>query len=385
MVEVFSAGNDGDGNGNPADPKGDEGYGSINSPGTAKNVITVGAAESVRGSGTDGCGVTNAGADSASDIINFSSRGPTQDGRMKPDVVAPGTHITGASPQHAGYTGAGVCDPAFGGSAFYSLVSGTSQAAPHVSGAAALLRDWYVRSVDPQPPSPAMTKAMLVNTATDIDGGDSGKDSQIPTVPNTDEGWGRVDVGAALDATQREYVDQDTVLDATGQSALHSYSVADTGKPVRVTLAWTDPPPATVTGNAFVNDLDLEVNAGGRTYRGNWMANGLSIPGGQADFRNNVENVVLPAGTRRPDVREGRGEDARRRRRARQRQAARPGLRARRLERAGAGLLAGARAGRRDGRRRQRRPERRRRARAGRVLHAAPGRAGTRAPTWRRA
>ena len=60
MVEVFSAGNDGDGNGNPLDPKGDEGYGSVTSPGTAKNVITVGAAESVRGSGTDGCGVTNA-------------------------------------------------------------------------------------------------------------------------------------------------------------------------------------------------------------------------------------------------------------------------------------------------------------------------------------
>ena len=102
MVEVFSAGNDGDGNGNPADPKGDEGYGSITSPGTAKNVITVGASESVRGSGTDGCGVTNAGADSVGDIINFSGRGPTQDGRMKPDVVAPGTHITGASPQHGG-------------------------------------------------------------------------------------------------------------------------------------------------------------------------------------------------------------------------------------------------------------------------------------------
>ena len=107
MVEVFSAGNDGDGKGNPLDPKGDEGYGSITAPGTAKNVITVGAAESVRGSGTDGCGVTNGGADSAADIINFSGRGPTQDGRMKPDLVAPGTHITGASPQHGGYTGGG--------------------------------------------------------------------------------------------------------------------------------------------------------------------------------------------------------------------------------------------------------------------------------------
>jgi subtilisin-like proprotein convertase family protein len=297
MVEVFSAGNDGDGNGNPADPKGDEGYGSITSPGTAKNVITVGASESVRGSGTDGCGVANAGADDAGDIINFSSRGPTQDGRMKPDLVAPGTHITGASPQHAGYTGASVCDKNFGGNTFYSLVSGTSQAAPHVAGAAALLRDWYERNVDPQPPSPAMTKAVLVNTAKDLDGGDSGKGSQIPSVPNTDEGWGRVSLGAALDSTQREYADQDTTLDATGQSFLRSYQVADTSKPVRVTLAWTDSPPATVTGNAFVNDLDLEVSAGGRTYRGNWMAGGLSLPGGQADFRNNVENVVLPAST----------------------------------------------------------------------------------------
>ena len=78
---------------------------------------------------------------------------------------------------------------------------------------------------------------------------------------------------------------------------LGSYQVADTAKPVRVTLAWTDPPPATVTGNAFVNDLDLEVSVGGRTYRGNWLAGGMSVPGGQADFRNNVENVVLPAGT----------------------------------------------------------------------------------------
>ena len=150
MVEVFSAGNDGDGKGNPLDPKGDEGYGSITAPGTAKNVITVGASESVRGSGTDGCGVTNGGADSASDIINFSGRGPTQDGRMKPDLVAPGTHITGASPQHGRLhrQRASATRPS-AAAAFYSLVSGTSQAAPHVAGAAALLRDWYVRTGEP--------------------------------------------------------------------------------------------------------------------------------------------------------------------------------------------------------------------------------------------
>ena len=110
-----------------------------------------------------------------------------------------------------------------------------------------------------------------------------------------------------------------------------------------MTLAWTDPPPATVTGNAFVNDLDLEVTVGGRTYRGNWLVDGLSRRGGQSDFRNNVENVVLPAGTDgRMSVKvvarslggDGVPGNA---------DAARPGLRARRLERAGAGVVAGAR------------------------------------------
>ena len=150
MVEVFSAGNDGDGNGNPADPKGDEGYGSITSPGTAKNVITVGASESVRASGTDGCGVTNAGADSARDIINFSGRGPTQDGRMKPDLVAPGTHVVGRLAAARRLHRRRGLQHRPSAAAFYSLVSGTSQAAPQVAGAAALLRDWYVRTVDPQ-------------------------------------------------------------------------------------------------------------------------------------------------------------------------------------------------------------------------------------------
>jgi hypothetical protein len=110
-------------------------------------------------------------------------------------------------------------------------------------------------------------------------------------------GLGPRDVGRALDGTQREYVDETRRSTPRARASCARTQVADTAKPVRVTLAWTDPPPATVTGNAFVNDLDLEVSAGGRTYRGNWLADGFSGPGGQADFRNNVENVVLPAST----------------------------------------------------------------------------------------
>jgi hypothetical protein len=83
-VIVFAAGNDG------------SGANTVGLPGTAKNVITVGASENVQAfGGADGCGVGDNGADNANDIIGFSSRGPTADGRKKPDIVAPGTHVSG--------------------------------------------------------------------------------------------------------------------------------------------------------------------------------------------------------------------------------------------------------------------------------------------------
>jgi subtilisin-like proprotein convertase family protein len=293
MVEVFAGGNHGDDNG--GDFK--EGYGTISTEGSAKNVITVGAAEGVRPGVTDLCGTPQSSADSARDIVNFSSRGPTDDGRLKPDLVAPGTHITGAAPLHSGYNGLGTCGAFPPGSSLYSIISGSSQATPQVSGAAALVRRWYkhTKGVDP---SPALTKALLVNTATDMAGGNNGKGDSIAPGPNTDQGWGRVNVGNALDSTVRQYRDQDPddVMNESGESRLHTYSVQNAGSRVRVTLAWTDAPGPT-TGNPVLNDLDLVVDAGGRTYKGNVFAGALSRTGGSADPRNNVESVYLPAGT----------------------------------------------------------------------------------------
>lgn len=83
LTVVFAAGNDG------------SGANTVSTPGTAKNVLTVGAGENVRQTGTDGCGIANSGADSANDVISFSSRGPVNsaggDGRIKPEIMAPGT------------------------------------------------------------------------------------------------------------------------------------------------------------------------------------------------------------------------------------------------------------------------------------------------------
>jgi len=99
MVIVFAAGNAG------------SGANTVGSPGTAKNVITVGASENVHShstanggdnaAGADGCNISDTGANSLNDIIFFSSRGPTDDLRNKPDLVAPGTHVTGGVAQAA--------------------------------------------------------------------------------------------------------------------------------------------------------------------------------------------------------------------------------------------------------------------------------------------
>ena len=292
FAEIFSAGNSG------------PGVNTIGAPGTAKNVLTVGASENVRSIGaSDGCGVPDTGADSARDIINFSSRGPTDDGRIKPDIVAPGTHVSGAQPQTgADYNGSGTCNPQFpAGSMLYNLVSGTSQAAPEVTGLSSLVFAWYRENFGNghKYPSPAMNKALIINTATDLAGGNDGAGGLNAPVPTQIQGWGRVNLGEILASTSRDLVDQTQILRTTGKSVSRFYKVAQGNKPLRVTLAWTDPPGPTV-GNSFVNDLDLEVTAGGRVFKGNVFSGGHSVTGGTADPRNNVENVFLPPGIKGP-------------------------------------------------------------------------------------
>jgi hypothetical protein len=276
MILVFSAGNGGPG-------------GRIESPGTSKNVITVGAAEGVR-PGLDGCGVGPEAADSAFDVAFFSAGGPLDDGRIKPDLVAPGTHIVGTRSRAEAYTGDGVCDPGFPGSpALYTWSSGTSHAAPAVSGAAALL---YTKLLGERglAPTPALVKAWLLNSTRYLTGAGAGDD-----LPSPRQGWGLLDLERAFDDAARIVVDRPTPFRVTGNSSEFVCVPADPSHPVRVTLAWTDaagsPGPAPA-----VNDLDLEVETDGGLYRGNRFSRDRSIQGGDRDPRNNVEGVWLPPG-----------------------------------------------------------------------------------------
>ena len=303
MVIVFAAGNDG------------SGANTVGLPGTAKNVITVGAAENVQAfGGADGCGIADSGADNPNDIISFSSRGPTADGRIKPEILAPGTHVTGGvaqasivSPTGSGtgaqlacFNAVGVCGGTGGsnffpggGQQWYTASSGTSHSTPAVSGFAALIRQHFINQAL-TPPSPAMTKALMLNSARYLNGAGAND-----TLPSNNQGMGEANFNNYFDifttgAIRRDEVAADKFT-ASGQQRVFTGFINTAAKPFRVTLAWTDPPGPT-SGNAFVNNLDLEVTVGGNTYKGNVFSGANSATGGIADTRNNYESVFIPAG-----------------------------------------------------------------------------------------
>ena len=320
MVIVFAAGNAG-----PCVLGTTHG---IDSPGSAKNVITVGASENVRSlsttnggndaHGNDACDESDLDANNANSVTCSSSRGPCRDGRMKPDLMAPGVHITGGAPQESVSDPAGLgsalgCFNALGvcalpnsgavgspnnffplGQQFYTESSGTSHSTPAVSGACALIRQYFINnSLTPAPPSAAMTKAFLINSARYMTGGGANDN-----LWSTSQGMGEVNLGMALDGVPRTLRDQmpADMFTSTGQLRVFAGHVADTSEPFRVTVAWTDAPGSTA-GAAYKNDLDLVVSIGTNSYKGNVFSRSNSMTGGTADRRNNVESVFLPAGT----------------------------------------------------------------------------------------
>jgi hypothetical protein len=266
FIIEFSAGNAG------------PGTQTMDSPAVAKNVIATGASQNDRED-------LFIYADGPETMADFSSRGPCEDGRIKPDLVAPGTWI--ASLQSSAATDESAWLPING---LYQYQGGTSQAGPHVSGAAAVFVQYYREVITNTLPSPALVKAALINAAYDLD------DSfGTAPVPNNDEGWGVVDLTPILDPFLGfEYIDQTRLL-TNGAVFEHRVLVAGADEAFKVTLAYTDVAGFPGALPVLVNDLDLEVLApDGVLYRGNQFMGGESIPNAPAaDALNNVEGVHL--------------------------------------------------------------------------------------------
>ncbi len=240
----------------------------VSPPGTAKNVITIGAHVNRYNGAPD-------------EMYYWSSRGPTDDGRIKPDLVAPGDYVRSCKSQEA--------EDAQGSwsNNWYLEYSGTSMSTPAAAGAAVLVREYLMEVAGRQAPQSALIKGLLILGAKDMGSRD---------IPNNDEGWGRVNLVDSLipDSDVGIFVDDRSRL-SSGQVSDYTFDITRSGEPLKVVLTWSDYPGSSSSSSQLRNDLDLEVISpnGQITYKGNAFINGRSVTGGTKDSTNNVEVVLI--------------------------------------------------------------------------------------------
>lgn len=294
MTIVEPAGNEG----TDADGDGVVDRGSLLGGAAAKNVLAVGGCEGAGRAGSyrvptygelegafagrfPASPLKEDGAEgSTPGMAAFSSRGPTTDGRIKPDLVAAATGVVTFAA--AGTAGRPAAFPVGDRTC---VVYGTGVAAALVAGRVASLRS-ELTAARGVPPSAALVKAFLVNGALDLYPGQYGEAVlEVPRAPNPVEGWGKCDFTASTDRETWLRVIDDGEGMRSGESRVFRVEVK-TGSQLRVTLAWSDYPSLPQARLHLVNDLDLRViDPGG----------GFSYPNGRTsrDPLNNVERVIL--------------------------------------------------------------------------------------------
>jgi len=202
-------------------------------------------------------------------IANSSSRGPGNDGRVKPDVSAVGTDVLSCvQPQG------------------YANFTGTSMAAPGVSGVMALLYDAYRQNNNTTDPKGGLMKAVLMNSADDI--GNAGPDYWY--------GYGRINALRSIETIENEWMITDQV--SQGQSDTLVISVPNNISLLKVMVYWTDPQAVVNAQRAIVNNLNFTLKNGGTTWLP-WVLNPsstatLNQPAVRAiDSLNNAEQVTV--------------------------------------------------------------------------------------------
>ncbi len=256
---TFSAGNDGA-----------RGEGTVGEPGgTAKNVVSVGGTMNYEPSDEF------MDPNPSPDMWDVGSWGWTDDNRIKPDVAGPASNVLttmwyddpDTDPNYVGY-------------------AGTSFSSPTAQGAGATIADWYEEHpLVEGSPSPAMTRALLTNTATqtyeDLDG-----DGTIDYRPNKQMGWGRMDLTPLVDHDLPEggpfmmydgvscmTEEMEETYLTTGDEEDYTVAPMDEDEPLKMTLAWDDKEAQAGADPTLQNDLRLEVESPeGEIYRGNAFA-----------------------------------------------------------------------------------------------------------------
>lgn len=275
MMPVFSVGD-----------RGANGASQVTAPATAKNVLAVGV--STTGTGTSAA---------VGSVDAISSLGPSLDGRIKPDVVAPGMELCSGSADEAKYPAGNPCASGThtDGDSLYMSVSGTSQAAAVAGGVSALTRQFIREEVGINAPSGALVKAAVINGAIDLGTAD---------IPNYAEGWGQVNLENTVlpmngNTVLDTYFDHNSEINS-GFGLLYAFDI-DPSHGIDITLVWSDDAGSANAAQSqarLVNDLDLIlVDPSGNEWLGNDFANGFSQSGGQADSVNNVERIKIAAGT----------------------------------------------------------------------------------------
>lgn len=255
----------------PVGMSSNDGYDIIPTYGTAKNVLTVGAIEPIA-----------SGYSRPEDVVisDFSSWGPTDDGRIKPDVVADGVELLSS---------VGSSDNA------YAIYSGTSMASPAAAGSLLLLQEYYAKLHSGAFMRSATLKGLVIHTA----------DEAGPAAgPDYKHGWGVINMVKAANVitganSGNSFLIQESVLNNGGT---YTTNVVASGKgTLAATLCWTDPKGTAhaeqinVSTLKLVHDLDIRITKGATTYMP-WVLN----PGSPAanattgdNFRDNVEKVEV--------------------------------------------------------------------------------------------